>query len=185
MGRAGRGEPGAGEPSPALAVLWRGEQLVEQPLVSVGTLVGRERLDPRGIGEIRALLTALNEAGTTVVLSSHLLTEVDALCHRVGVMDAGRLVLDQDLATLRAPTGRVLVRTPDPAAAVAALNGRVVARAGDTLTVRHDDPAALNARLVGAGVRVAGLTAERRTLEQVVLELTGHGTDRMDAGVTP
>ena len=139
-------------------------------------------LDPRGIGEIRALLTALNEAGTTVVLSSHLLTEVDALCHRVGVMDAGRLVLDQDLATLRAPTGRVLVRTPDPAAAVAALNGRVVARAGDTLTVRHDDPAALNARLVGAGVRVAGLTAERRTLEQVVLELTGHGTDRMDAG---
>ena len=139
-------------------------------------------LDPRGIGEIRELLTALNEAGTTVVLSSHLLAEVDALCHRVGVMDSGRLVLTEDLATLRAPTGRVLLRTPDPAAAVAELDGRVVHRDGDTLTVRHDDAAALNARLVGVGVRVAGLAAERRTLEQVVLGLTGHGTDRVDAG---
>ena len=137
-------------------------------------------LDPRGIREIRELLTALNEAGTTVVLSSHLLGEVDALCHRVGVMDAGRLVLDADLAALRAPTGRVLLHTPDPAAAVAELDGRVVDREGSTLVVRHDDPAALNARLVGAGVRVAGLTAERRTLEQVVLELTGHGADRLD-----
>jgi ABC-2 type transport system ATP-binding protein len=137
-------------------------------------------LDPRGINEIRDLLTALNEAGTTVVLSSHLLTEVDALCHRVGVMDAGRLVLDEDLTALRAPTGRVLLRTPDPAAAVAELDGRVLDRDGDTLVVRHGDPAALNASLVGAGVRVTGLAAERRTLEQVVLELTGHGTDRVD-----
>ena len=55
-----------------------------------------------------------------------------------------------------------------------------VALSGDTLVVRHDDPALLNARLVGAGVRVAGLTAEHRTLEQVVLGLTGHGTDRVD-----
>src|SRR5690348_2143003 len=58
-------------------------------------------LDPRGIGEIRALLTELNAAGTTVVLSSHLLSEVEALCRRVGVMDAGRLVLAADLAELR------------------------------------------------------------------------------------
>jgi ABC-type multidrug transport system ATPase subunit len=139
-------------------------------------------LDPRGIREIRALLTQLNETGTTVVLSSHLLGEVDALCHRVGVMDAGRLVLDEDLATLRTPTGRVRLRTPDPGAAVARLDGRVVDRDGDTLLVRHDDPAALNATLVDAGVRVAELVAERRSLEQVVLELTGHGSDRVDPG---
>jgi len=138
-------------------------------------------LDPRGIGEIRSLLTALNEAGTTVVLSSHLLVEVDALCHRVGVMDAGRLVLDQDLATLRAPTGRVLLRTLDPAAAVGILDGRVVDRRGDALLVRADDAAALNARLVTAGVRVTMLAPETRSLEQVVLELTGSGADRVDA----
>jgi ABC-type multidrug transport system ATPase subunit len=137
-------------------------------------------LDPRGIGEMRDLLVALNEAGTTVVLSSHLLGEVDALCHRVGVMDAGRLVLEEDMTVLRAPTGRVLLRTPDPAAVVAELNGRVVERSGDLVVVRHDDPAALNARLVAAGVRVAELVPERRSLEQVVLELTGHGADRVD-----
>ena len=136
-------------------------------------------LDPRGIGEIRALLTELNEAGTTVVLSSHLLGEVDALCHRVGVMDAGRLVLDQDLASLRAPTGRVLLRTPDPAAAVGVLNVRVVDRRGDALVVQADDAAALNARLVTAGVRVAELATEKRSLEQVVLALTGSGADRV------
>jgi ABC-2 type transport system ATP-binding protein len=137
-------------------------------------------LDPRGIGEMRELLVALNEAGTTVVLSSHLLGEVDALCHRVGVMDAGRLVLEEDMTVLRAPTGRVLLRTPDPAAVVAELDGRVVERSGDLVVVRHDDPAALNARLVAAGVRVAELAPERRSLEQVVLELTGHGADRVD-----
>jgi ABC-type multidrug transport system ATPase subunit len=137
-------------------------------------------LDPRGIGEMRDLLVALNEAGTTVVLSSHLLGEVDALCHRVGVMDAGRLVLEEDMTVLRAPTGRVLLRTPDPAAVVAELDGRVVERSGDLVVVRHDDPAALNARLVEAGVRVAELVPERRSLEQVVLELTGHGADRVD-----
>jgi ABC-2 type transport system ATP-binding protein len=138
-------------------------------------------LDPRGIGEVRALLTELNAAGTTVVLSSHLLGEVEALCHRVGVMDAGRLVLAADLAELRAPTGRVLLRTPDPAAAVSVLDGRVVDRDGDLLVVRHDDAAALNAQLVAYGVRVAELTPQRRTLEQVVLELTGPGSDRVAA----
>ncbi|MDT0351511.1 ABC transporter ATP-binding protein [Pseudonocardia charpentierae] len=137
-------------------------------------------LDPRGIGEMRDLLVALNAAGTTVVLSSHLLGEVDALCHRVGVMDAGRLVLEEDMTVLRAPTGRVLLRTPDPAAVVAELDGRVVERSGDLVVVRHDDPAALNARLVAAGVRVAELAPERRSLEQVVLELTGQGADRVD-----
>ena len=72
------------------------------------------------------------------------------------------------------------MRTPDPAAAVTALDGRVVDRDGGTLVVRHDDPAALNAQLVAAGVRVAELVPERRSLEQVVLELTGSGTDRVD-----
>jgi len=75
----------------------------------------------------------------------------------------------------------VLLRTPDPAAVVAELDGRVVDRSGDRLVVRHDDPAALNARLVAAGIPVAELVPERRSLEQVVLELTGHGADRVDA----
>ncbi len=148
-------------------------------------------LDPRGINEVRELFTELNSAGTTIVLSSHLLSEVDALCTRVGVMDAGRLVLDADLHELRAPTGRVLLRTPDPTEALAVLDGRVESpppaitavgadgQAEVEMVVRHDDPGTLNAQLVAAGVRVTALSTQRRSLEQVILELTGDGSDRV------
>jgi ABC-type multidrug transport system ATPase subunit len=141
-------------------------------------------LDPRGIGEMRELLLALNASGVTVVLSSHLLSEVEALCTRVGVMDAGRLVLAEDLDVLRSPTGNVRVRTPDPASVVGLLDGQVVHRDGDALLVRADDAGALNAQLVAAGVRITELAAERRSLEQVVLELTGSSSDRIDASRT-
>ncbi|MCU1628553.1 MAG: transporter related protein [Pseudonocardia sp.] len=142
-------------------------------------------LDPRGIQEMRSLLTELNEAGTTVVLSSHLLSEVEALCTQVGIMDSGRLVLDSPLDALRTPTGRILLTTPDPASALGLLDGRVLSRVGNELVVRGDDAAELNARLVAGGVRVSGLGAERRTLEQVVLELTGPGADRVDGRPPP
>ncbi|SDH36048.1 ABC transporter ATP-binding protein [Pseudonocardia oroxyli] len=137
-------------------------------------------LDPRGIQEMRALLTDLNAAGTTVVLSSHLLTEVEALCTDVGVMDRGRLALTSSLDALRAPTGRILVRTPDPAGVVGVLDGQVLGRAGELVTVRGTDPVAVNAQLVARGVPVSGLVLEQRSLEQVVLEITGAGSDRVD-----
>lgn len=138
-------------------------------------------LDPQGIKEIRELLVELNAGGTTVFLSSHLLAEVEQLCTRVGVVDRGRLVLEEDLTTLRAATGRVLVGTPDTAAAAAVLDGQLEARDGDRLVIRHADPAALNALLVEAGVRVTSIHAEQRTLEQVVLDVTGPGSDRFGA----
>jgi ABC-type multidrug transport system ATPase subunit len=137
-------------------------------------------LDPQGIKEIRELLIALNEGGTTVFLSSHLLAEVEQLCTRVGVVDRGHLVLEDDMSSMRAPTGRVLVDTPDAAAAVALLNGQLEARDGERLIIRHDDPSGLNAMLVEGGVRVDAISAERRSLEQVVLEVTGSGSDRFD-----
>ncbi|OMQ13887.1 multidrug ABC transporter ATP-binding protein, partial [Modestobacter sp. VKM Ac-2676] len=82
-------------------------------------------LDPQGISEIRELLLALNREGTTVFLSSHLLAEVEQLATRVGVLDRGRLVLQDELATLIAPTGATVVETPDPQRVRAALDGRV------------------------------------------------------------
>ena len=138
-------------------------------------------LDPQGIREVRDLLLELNRAGTTVFLSSHLLAEVEQLCTRVGVVDRGRLVVQEDLAVLQAPTGRIVVRTPDPAAAVGLLDGRLAHRSGDRLLVRGTDAAALNAELVRAGVRVAELGPERRTLEEIVLEVTEAGSDRVGA----
>jgi len=137
-------------------------------------------LDPQGIREIRELLLALNADGTTIFLSSHLLAEVEQMCARVGVVDRGRLVLQEDLATVRAPTGRVVVHTPDVDVAVALLDGRLGERAGDRLVIATDDPAELNLRLVAGGVRVRELVPERRTLEEVVLAATSAGSDRVD-----
>jgi ABC-2 type transport system ATP-binding protein len=96
------------------------------------------------------------------------------------VMDRGRLVLQDDLAALRAPTGRIVVGTPDPDRAVALLDGRVEQRTGESLTIRHADPAGLNAELVAAGVRVTEFAAERRSLERVVLDATTTSSDRVE-----
>jgi ABC-2 type transport system ATP-binding protein len=138
-------------------------------------------LDPKGIHEIRDLLIELNKAGTTVFLSSHLLSEVEQLCTRVGIVDRGRLVLEEELDTVRGTTGLVEVRSPDAADVASMLNGQLVTRDGENLLIRHGDPAALNAMLVTAGLRVASITEQRRTLEQVVLDVTGAGSDRVDA----
>jgi ABC-2 type transport system ATP-binding protein len=135
-------------------------------------------LDPRGIKDIRDLLTGLNADGVTIFLSSHLLPEVSALCTRIGVLDSGRLVLQSQLADLEQPTGRVLVSTGEPERAVAALDGLVEHQDGTELVVRSTDPAALNARLVAAGVPVRSLVAQRRSLEDIVLDVTGAGSDQ-------
>jgi ABC-2 type transport system ATP-binding protein len=135
-------------------------------------------LDPRGIRDIRDLLISLNASGVTIFLSSHLLSEVSALCTRIGVLDSGALVLQEGLASLQEPTGRVLVSTDYPDRAVTALDGLVEHRDGTDLIVRFPDPAALNSRLVAAGVPVRSLLAERRSLEDVVLEVTGAGSDQ-------
>jgi len=136
-------------------------------------------LDPRGIRDLRELLTGLNESGVTVFLSSHLLAEVEQLCTRVGVLDGGRLVLQDDLAALRAPTGRIVLDTPDTDQAAALLDGRVEHRDGQRLLVRCEDAAAVNARLVGAGLRVSSIGPQQRTLEEIVLSVTGSGSDQV------
>ncbi len=138
-------------------------------------------LDPRGIREIRDLLADLNRAGTTIFLSSHLLSEVESLCTRVGVLDRGRLVLQEDLAELQAPTGRIVVRTRDADIALAALDGRVEHRDGDLLLVRHHSPEELTALLVNRGARISEVRREHHNLEDVVLRLTSGSSDRVEA----
>ena len=97
------------------------------------------------------------------------------------ISSRGRLVLQDDLATLRAPTGRVVVGTPEPERVVALLDGKVEAVQGHLLTVRHPDPGDLNAELVRAGIRITEFAGERRSLEQVVLAATTTSSDRVEA----
>ena len=137
-------------------------------------------LDPQGIREIRDLLIELNQAGSTVFLSSHQLSEVEQLCTRVGIVNQGRLVEQDELAALRAPTGRAIVHTPDVDAARELLDGRVEHSEQDRLLVTGSDTAMLNAQLVAGGVRVTEISAERRSLEEVVLAVTSAGSDRVD-----
>jgi ABC-2 type transport system ATP-binding protein len=137
-------------------------------------------LDPQGIRDIRALLLELNAAGTTIFLSSHLLAEVEQMCTRVGVVDRGRLVMQDRLDALQRLTGRVRVRTPDAIRATALLDGQVEAHDGDSLLIRVSDAAELNRRLVEAGIRVTELAPERLALEDIVLAATSAGSDRID-----
>ena len=162
---------------------------MRQRLGLAGALIRRPRLlvldeptnglDPKGIQEIRDLLTRLNADGVTLFLSSHLLAEVDQLCNRVAVLDSGRLVLQDSLDHLLQSNGRVAVKVDDPSAAVALLDGRVCGRDGARLTVSGIPPDDLVRRLVQHGVGVLEVAPERRTLEQVVLSVTGDGADRV------
>jgi len=135
-------------------------------------------LDPHGIRDTRQLLLDLSADGVTIFLSSHLLAEVEHQCTRVGILDHGRLVLQDDLDALRGPTGRVLVESPDAGQVATLLDGRIEQRDGAHLVVRHTDPAALNQQLVGEGIRVDSIGPQHRTLEDVVLKVTGTGDDQ-------
>ncbi len=138
-------------------------------------------LDPTGMREMRLLLRRLADEGITIFVSSHLLSEVEAMCDRVGVMASGRLVAEGPPGSLRGAADRVRVEVDDLArarAAALALPGVAVdtdgpSQGAGSLTISLDGvaPADLNAALVAAGVRVAALAPHRDTLEDVFLHL--------------
>jgi ABC-2 type transport system ATP-binding protein len=135
-------------------------------------------LDPQGMREIRTLLRGLADDGRTVFVSSHLLSEVEAMCDRVGVLSHGRLVAEGPPSKLRGGAEHVRLEVDDADAALQVLNGisgvRVVDRSGNVIRLRLDAPAtsgAVNAALIGAGVEVSVLAPERDTLEDVFLSL--------------
>ncbi|MDP9296653.1 MAG: ABC transporter ATP-binding protein [Actinomycetota bacterium] len=141
-------------------------------------------LDPQGMREIRMLLRGLADDGTTVFVSSHLLSEVEAMCDRVGVLSHGRLVAEGPPSNLRGSVDRLRVEVDDPDAAMEILEAipgaRLVDRSGGVIRLRLDAPAtpgAINSALVRGGVEVSGLAPERDTLEDVFLSLVE------DAGV--
>jgi ABC-2 type transport system ATP-binding protein len=135
-------------------------------------------LDPAGMADMRSLIRRLGAAGCTVLLSSHLLGEVQQSCDRVGVIAHGRLVAESTVAKLRGGTSLRVVADPLEQAAdrVRTLLGpdRVTVRDGGLdLTVEPARAPWLNAELVDAGFAVSELRTRERELEDVFLELTG------------
>ena len=135
-------------------------------------------LDPEGIADMRRFLRALPErANATVLLSSHLLGEIEQTATHVGILGHGRLVLQGALADLKAGlAAEVEIGTdaPEQAVAVARMHGFAAERDDEAVVVRlaaGDDhrgaAAALNRALCVAGVRVHALTPRQRSLERL------------------
>jgi ABC-2 type transport system ATP-binding protein len=143
-------------------------------------------LDPQGTREVRALVRELAAEGSTVFLSSHLLSEVEQVCSHVGVMSRGRLITQGTLAELRSVAAarlRVVVASPGDVGPAADLLGRAgletpEVRDGTLVALLGDArPEVLNRDLVLAGVGVRELVVERPDLEDVFVSLTGEGFD--------
>ncbi|MFI0734395.1 ABC transporter ATP-binding protein [Streptomyces sp. NPDC021225] len=134
-------------------------------------------LDPEGIQWIRGFLRSLAAEGRTVLVSSHLMSELEDTADHLIVIGRGRLLADTDVATLLAAAskGRVTLRTPRRAEAVTALAGagaEVAVLGPDRLTV-DGLPAERVVALLGAGgVPFSEVAAHRASLEEAYLELT-------------
>jgi ABC-2 type transport system ATP-binding protein len=137
-------------------------------------------LDPEGIRWMRELLQQLAMEGRTVLVSSHLLTEMQMLADDVVILAAGRLVRQGSVgAVIAAMAGvaRVEVRTPDPdklATALELVGGSVTRTAADALLVSGLGEDAVGDVAHAAGVAIHRLATERADLEDAFLELT-HG----------
>jgi ABC-2 type transport system ATP-binding protein len=135
-------------------------------------------LDPAGMRDMRALVRDLGARGHTVLLSSHLLGEVQQLCDRVGVISGGKLLAESTVAELRGQAGLLVAAEPlEPARRcleqlVGAGN---VALVDGSFRLRTEPERAgrVSRALADAGVVLTELRPLERTLEEVFLEMTG------------
>jgi ABC-2 type transport system ATP-binding protein len=133
-------------------------------------------LDPEGIHWLRGLLRALADEGRTVLVSSHLLSEVQQTADRVVILSQGRLVREGSLAELSAGVGETVhVTSPQVeklATALADARAEVVRSGPATLTVRGVEAAAVGHTAFVAGVELHELRTERADLERLFFSLT-------------
>lgn len=133
-------------------------------------------LDPEGIAEMRRTILRLHrELGLTILLSSHLLTEVEQLCTRIAVLNQGLKVFEGSVAEIKVARSRVALKTPDFTAATEVLRERGLITGqqdGEFITLRDGGSTAEIARaLVQAGMAVDGIWQREQTLEDFYLDL--------------
>jgi ABC-2 type transport system ATP-binding protein len=140
-------------------------------------------LDPQGTREVRSLVGSLAEDGATVLVSSHLLSEVEQMCSHVGVMHVGRLVAQGTIADLRASTEpEATVETDQPRVAARIMGELGLQRvrtghASATGVLAGVAPEKVVAACVHQGVPVVGFRVSSSSLEDVFVSLTGEGFD--------
>ena len=136
-------------------------------------------LDPQGMADVRRLIVELGKGERTVLVSSHLLGEVEQMCTRIGVIQKGRFVAEGTIDELRGDAS-LTIRAEPVETAMTVLSAEAGA---DHVTLLPDGTfslkvdlkrtAELNRKLVQAGVDVSDLHASERSLEEVFMELTG------------
>ncbi|RYC07166.1 ABC transporter ATP-binding protein [Nocardioides zhouii] len=132
-------------------------------------------LDPSGIREIRDTIRTLGEEGVTVLLSSHILAEVQQICDSVTIIGNGRMLASGRVDDLLHTSGghRVVVADPTRAVGVLEAAGLVVSPDGEALRVETEgSPEDITRALGTAGIWLRELTPLRADLETVFLELT-------------
>jgi ABC-type multidrug transport system ATPase subunit len=134
-------------------------------------------LDPAGMAEMRTFIRGLGRGRRTVLLSSHLMTEVEQICDRVGVIRSGSLVGEGTVTELR---GRETLRVrAEPVGAaerllatLPAVERVTVSDSGLHIAADPSQASAINEALVEAGIAVSELRREQASLEEIFLELT-------------
>jgi ABC-2 type transport system ATP-binding protein len=134
-------------------------------------------LDPKGIAEMRDLIRSLGWGERTVLLSSHMMGEVERICDRVGVIRSGRLVAEGPVAELRGQGGLLvkaepLERAAEVAASIAGGEGVEVEDGMLRLVVDPGRASEIARELVSAGVEVIELRPAQHSLEEAFFQLT-------------
>ena len=143
-------------------------------------------MDPAGMAEVRDLIRDLGTEGRTILLSSHLLHEVEQVCDSVAIIAKGRLVVQGDVADLLRPQEQVRLRTTDDAKALAILTDSdeiETARVEDdalVVTIAHARSSELTALLSKSEVYVTEIAPLQVSLEQYFLDVTGENGEKAE-----
>ncbi|MGO4598851.1 ABC transporter ATP-binding protein [Terrabacter sp. 2RAF25] len=150
-------------------------------------------LDPAGIREVRDTMKSLGARGKTVLVSSHILAEVEHVADTVSIIGHGALLAEGRVADILGGQGhaqvRVRVASPERAAQILQAEGFTLTRDGHELLVGAEDPSAITRSLAGHGLYVSELVPVRPDLESAFLALTedqglGSEADRAAGGAT-
>jgi ABC-2 type transport system ATP-binding protein len=141
-------------------------------------------LDPGGMRDMRSLIRDLADGGMTVLLSSHLLNEVEELCNRVAIVRTGKVIYEGSLADLRrTAAGRYELRTTDDARALDVLRAQTGVKEAEPMAdgdggglafavVDEEVVGDVSVALVEAGVRLRALVPRTASLEELFFRLT-------------
>ena len=143
-------------------------------------------LDPAGMRDMRLLIRTLADQGITIILSSHLMAEVEALCNRVAIIQAGKIVYEGEIAALKRSAGASYsLQSTDDELALKVCHGQPgvdgvrFEQERIWFTASEDSVAKLSQALVEAGALIRSLTPQTATLEDLFFSLTegpdGHG----------